>query len=37
MHSQTRLMKEWVAVPPGDAGQWIGLASDAKAFVMSSR
>ena len=26
-------MKEWVTVDPSDAGQWIRLAEEARAFV----
>lgn len=28
-----RVMKEWVTVDPSDAGQWIRLAEEARAFV----
>jgi TfoX/Sxy family transcriptional regulator of competence genes len=28
-----RVMKEWVAVDPSDAAQWLRLAEEARAFV----
>jgi hypothetical protein len=32
-----RLMREWVAIPASDAGQWIRLAEEARAFVAPAR
>ncbi len=32
-----RLMKEWVAVQPGETAEWLGLVNEAKGFVASSR
>ncbi len=32
-----RLMKEWVAVGPGDESSWLGFAEQALDFVASAR
>lgn len=31
-----RVMKEWLAVPPTSAADWLGLAREAREFVASS-